>query len=262
MVDEKYFKDGEAYERFMGRWSRVGGEVFLDWLSPQPGSSWLDVGCGTGAFTKLIVDRCAPSRVDAIDPAVDQIAYARSRPAATQISYRIGDAQSLPYDDNEFDVATMALVIVFLPDPQAAVKEMARVVKPGGTVATYMWDVLGGRALLQPLFDALEGMNIPVPAMPGFINAQLDTLKNLFEAAGLNQVATRTIDIEVSYVDFEDYWESNTALGHPAVRLIQQMTEADVDHLKSHLREHLPTERDGRIAYAARANAIKGRKLN
>jgi ubiquinone/menaquinone biosynthesis C-methylase UbiE len=150
MSDDKYFKDGEAYERFMGRWSRVAGEAFIGWLSLPDGLRWLDVGCGTGAFSELVVDRCAPAQVSAVDPAEDQIDYARTRPAAARIDYRIGEAQSLPYDDDAFDVAAMALVIVFLPEPLTAVKEMARVVKPGGTVATYMWDLLGQGFPLHP----------------------------------------------------------------------------------------------------------------
>ena len=140
MVDEKYFTDGQAYERFMGRWSRAAGEVFIDWLSLPKGLRWVDVGCGTGAFTELVLDRCAPKQISAIDPAEDQIAYARSRPTATPVDYRAGDALSLPYEDDTFDVAAMALVIVFVPDPAKAVAEMVRVVRPGGTVATVLSD--------------------------------------------------------------------------------------------------------------------------
>jgi SAM-dependent methyltransferase len=262
MLDEQFFKDGEAYERFMGRWSRVVGEVFIEWLSLPEGLCWIDVGCGTGAFAELVLDRCAPSKVSAIDPAEDQIAYASSRPAAARIDYLVGGALVLPYGDREFNVAAMALVISFVPDPRKAIDEMVRVVKPGGTVATYIWDFAGGGFPLKPLFDALETMNITAPLVPGHVNARLDVLSNLFGTAGLSEVATRTIDIEVSYADFDDYWNSQTALGHPAVRIVQEMTDTDVNRLRTHLREHLPTDRNGRIAYPARANAIKGRVPN
>lgn len=135
-----FFTDGEAYEKLMGRWSRAAGEVFIDWLALPPGLRWLDVGCGTGAFTELVLDRCSPKEISAIDPAENQIAYAKCRPAATRASYRIGDAQSLPYANDEFDVSVMAVVIHFVPDPAKGVVEMACVTRPGGTVATYTWD--------------------------------------------------------------------------------------------------------------------------
>src|SRR5262249_11188999 len=124
------FTDGQAYERLMGRWSRAAGEVFLDWLSLPRGLQWLDVGCGTGAFTELVIDRCAPSPISAIVPAEDQIASARNRVAAKRAAFRTGDAQLLPFADREFDVAAMALVISFVPDAAKAVAEMKRVVKP------------------------------------------------------------------------------------------------------------------------------------
>jgi ubiquinone/menaquinone biosynthesis C-methylase UbiE len=111
-----FFTDGQAYERLMGRWSRAVGEVFLDWLALPKGLTWLDVGCGTGTFTELVVDRCAPSSMSAIDPSEGQINYARSGPAASQVAFRTGDAQSLPFVDCAFDVAAMALVINFVPD--------------------------------------------------------------------------------------------------------------------------------------------------
>src|SRR5262245_53007422 len=168
-----FFTDGQAYERLMGRWSRAAGEVFLDWLSLPKGLNWLDVGCGTGAFTELVIDRCAPSNVCAIDPAQDQIAYARNRPGASHATFRIGDAQSLPFADREFDVAAMALVIGFIPDAAKAVAEMKRVVKRQGTVAAYVWDWLGGGYVQWPMLKALGAMGIDVPPPPGAKNERI-----------------------------------------------------------------------------------------
>lgn len=122
------FTDGEAYERVMGRWSRVVGDIFLDWLSLQQGLRWLDVGCGTGSFTESVLHHSVPSAISAIDPAEDQIAYAKGRPLASRVDYRVGDAQNLPFNEGEFDVATMALAITFVPDRAKAVAEMKRVV--------------------------------------------------------------------------------------------------------------------------------------
>jgi ubiquinone/menaquinone biosynthesis C-methylase UbiE len=136
------FPDGEAYERLMGRWSRLAGEIFLDWLDIPANVRWLDVGCGNGAFTAALIARCAPAEVIGIDPSEGQLSFARTRPGAKSAQFRIGDAQGLPFGDDRFDVAVMALVITFLSDPGKAVSEMTRVVRPGGWVGTYMWDVL------------------------------------------------------------------------------------------------------------------------
>ena len=143
MRDGKFYTDGAAYEQFMGQWSRVAGEAFIDWLGLPPGLNWVDVGCGTGAFTGLILNRCVPRTVYAVDSSADQIAYARNTPVATRATFRVGDAQALPCADGEFDVAVMALVINFLANPAQAVSEMRRVVRPGGTLATYTNPLIG-----------------------------------------------------------------------------------------------------------------------
>jgi ubiquinone/menaquinone biosynthesis C-methylase UbiE len=253
------FTDGQAYERLMGRWSRAAGEVFLDCLLLPKGLNWLDVGCGTGAFTELVIDRCAPSNISAIDPAEDQIAYARNGPAASRATFRTADAQSLPFADREFEVAAMALVISFVPDATKAVAEMKRVVKPHGTVAAYMWDAPGGGFVQRPLVEALGAMGIDVPPATGRKNSSIEEMRGLFERAGLDQVATRTIEIEVSYPNFDDYWSAQTGLANTVVQPIRKMSEPDVARLQAYLREHLPTDHSGRIAYPARANAVKSR---
>jgi ubiquinone/menaquinone biosynthesis C-methylase UbiE len=153
---DKLFTDGEAYERMMGRWSRLVGEAFLDWLDVPKGLRWLDVGCGNGAFTEEIIARCAPATVMAIDPSDEQLAFARTRPGAKIAKFEVGDAQKLSFGDATFDVAIMALVLAFLRDPAKAVAEMARVVRPGGWVATYMWDILGGGSPTTPIYTAIE----------------------------------------------------------------------------------------------------------
>jgi ubiquinone/menaquinone biosynthesis C-methylase UbiE len=97
MTTQSFFTDGAAYEQLMGRWSRSAGEVFLDWLALPKGLNWLDVGCGTGAFTELLLARCAPGQINAIDPAEDQLAFAKTRPGMGGVTFRVGDAQSLPF---------------------------------------------------------------------------------------------------------------------------------------------------------------------
>src|SRR5579862_9069567 len=107
------FNDGAAYEQYMGKWSQLAGKTFLDWLAPKTGWRWLDVGCGNGAFTEMLVERCAPASVHGIDPSEGQLAYARSRPASRVAQYHLGDAMALPFPDAAFDAAVMPLVIFF-----------------------------------------------------------------------------------------------------------------------------------------------------
>src|SRR4051794_25569698 len=120
------FDDGEAYERYMGIWSGMVGQVFLDWLSPASGQRWADIGCGNGAFTGLILRKCGPAQVDGIDPSDGQLAYARTRAGVQGAGavFQQGDATALPYADASFDIAVMALVMHFLPDPAKGVAEM------------------------------------------------------------------------------------------------------------------------------------------
>lgn len=127
------FDAADDYERFMGQWSRTIGERFLTWLAPPVGARWLDVGCGTGAFSELIQRHCAPSRIDAIDPSQAQIEYARK--LLPDIKFWTADSMDLPFADQQFDVVASALVIHFIADRAKAFSEMRRVLRPGGTVA-------------------------------------------------------------------------------------------------------------------------------
>jgi ubiquinone/menaquinone biosynthesis C-methylase UbiE len=155
-----FFTDGEQYERQMGRWSRLVGDKFIDWLALPMGLRWLDVGCGNGAFTEMVIARCAPAEAHGIDPSEAQIAYASAREAGKFVHFRTGDAGALPYGDATFDVAAMALVISFVPDPAKAVAEMVRIVRPGGWVVNYMWDIPGGGLPLAPLRKAIQALEL------------------------------------------------------------------------------------------------------
>jgi SAM-dependent methyltransferase len=163
----KFFSDGAAYETAMGRCSRVAGKLFLEWLSLPDGLKWLDVGCGTGSFTELVLHRNAPSAISAVDPSEGQIEFARGKPWAGAVDFREGDAMSLPFSDATFDVAVMALVIQYIPDPSKAMSEITRVVRPGGTVATYTWPGSHEAHPMQPLSEAADAIGVVRPRRPG-----------------------------------------------------------------------------------------------
>lgn len=252
------FTDGEAYESFMGRWSRLAGGTFLDWLDLAPGMELLDVGCGNGAFTELLVERCAPARVLGVDPSEGQLAFARKRADDAVAEYRQGDAQALPFEDDTFDAAAMALVINLIPERPTAVAEMARVVRPGGLVATYMWDIPGGGFTMEPFRQALDEIDVPTP----FFGAEFtrkDALRALWEDAGLDDVAVRQIDVTLDYGDFDQFWNVNTGIANTVTKAMEALSPEAVEDLKERLRTRLPTDSRGRISYGAFANAVKGR---
>lgn len=253
------FDDGAAYERYMGRWSQYVGRAFLDWLAPSSGLRWLDVGCGNGAFTEMLVERCAPASVLGIDPSEEQLAYARTRPAARVAQFRQGDAMALPFANDTVDVAVMPLVIFFVPDPAAGVAEMARVVCPGGLIAAYAWDMPGGGFPYESLHAEMRRRGIPVPAPPSADASRMETLRGLWTGAGLLDVETREISARRTFSDFDDYW--TTVLGGPSVgRQLAAMAFEDLESLKAVMRERLPADATGRITYEARANAVRGRR--
>jgi len=259
MADQSIrFDDGAAYERMMGVWSRLAGEIFLDWLAPRPGLKWIDVGCGNGAFTDLVVAKSAPAEIKGVDPSDGQLAYARTRPGTAMADFHKGDAMALPFPDRSFDVAIMALVIFFVPDPAKGVVEMVRVVAPGGTVAAYAWDIMGGGFTLQPIQTELKAMGFSPVRPPSSEASTIEVLQKLWTEAGLVEVETRRIDVERSFVDFDDFWGAATAA--PTLgELFAKMPPDALSGLKTRVRTHLREDRAGRISYGAWANAIKGR---
>jgi SAM-dependent methyltransferase len=257
-TDQIRFDDGAAYERYMGKWSQAAGETFLDWIEPKPGLRWLDVGCGNGAFTEMLVERCAPASVHGIDPSQEQLEYARARPALRAAQLRQGDAMALPYPDEGFDAAVMPLVIFFVPEPARGVAEMARVVCPSGMIAAYSWDMLGGGFPYEALRAEMRALGVSALAPPSPDASRMDAMRDLWAGAGLEAVETREITVERTFGDFDDFW--TTALGGPSVGpRLKAMTAGDIALLRERLRARLPADAMGRVTYGARANAVKGR---
>jgi ubiquinone/menaquinone biosynthesis C-methylase UbiE len=252
------FDDGASYEQMMGVWSRLAGQVFLDWLAPPPGLRWLDVGCGSGAFTELLVERASPAEVQGVDPSEAQLAFARTRPAARLARFQQGDAMALPFPAARFDAAAMALVIFFLPDPARGVAEMVRVLRPGGIAATYAWDMLGGGFPAEPVLAEMRAMGLSPPQPPNLGASRVDALRELWKNAGLRVEETREIAVERTFAGFEDFWTTNlksSAVG----ATVTALAAGDVANLKARVQARLPADAAGRITYRARANAIKGR---
>lgn len=252
------FVDGAAYERMMGVWSRLAGDVFLDWLSPAKGQRWLDVGCGNGAFTELLVQRCGPSMIFGVDPSESQLSFARSRHTAGVARFHQGDAMALPCEDESFDAAVMALVLFFVPDPARGVAEMKRVVRPGGAVSAYVWDLLEpGGFPLGPVQDVIAAMGRTPVFPPRSDVSRLDALRTLWIDAGLTEVAVREITVSRTFKDFDDFWASAQTF----IAMTQsdpEMSAEETRELQDRLRARLPAEASGSLTYTSRANAVTG----
>ncbi|MEN9663063.1 MAG: hypothetical protein RL324_2012 [Verrucomicrobiota bacterium] len=251
------FDNGAAYEEYMGKWSRLVGETFLGWLAPKPGWRWLDVGCGNGAFTEMLGERCAPASVHGIDPSEAQLVYARTRPVSRIAQFLLGDAMAVPFPDDTFDAAVMPLVIFFVPEPAKGVAEMVRVVGPGGSVTAYAWDMVGGGFPYEALQSEMRALGLTVPVAPSPDASQANVMHDLWTGAGLEDVETKVITVQRTFGDFDEYWR--TILGGPSVGpQLASIAAGDLARLQARMRSRLPADSAGRITYSARANAVKG----
>ncbi len=250
------FVDGAGYERMMGLWSRAAGEVFLDWLAPGPGLEWADIGCGNGAFTELLVERCAPGSVIGVDPSPQQLSYARERHSAGVARFIEGDAMALPIPDKSVDAATMALVIFFVPDPMKGVTEMMRVVRPGGSVSAYAWDFLDGGFPWEPVHEELRQLGLPPASPPSAEIARLDALTGLWRDAGLAEVESRVITVERTFEDFEDFWAA-AKLAPTMAYAFDTMAPDVLEGVRERVRGKLRMD-GGKVVPWGRANAAKG----
>ena len=230
---------------------------FLDWLDAPKNLKWIDIGCGNGAFTEVLIARCAPAAVTGVDPSEGQLAYARARPGAKRAEFRVADAQALPFPDNSFDAATMALVIVFIPDPRMAARELVRVVRPGGVVATYVWEFPDGFPP-APLAAAMKDLGLAPPERPNVQASARGAMQAIWKEAGLTAIETEVIRIRVSFPSFDDFWDSNTVPVGPSGKALSELSPGALEQLKTRLRERLPIAADGSISYQAFANAVKG----
>lgn len=249
------FDDGAAYDRGIGVWSQLAGQVFLDWLAPSTGLRWIDIGCGSGAFSELLVQRSAPLEIQGIDPSKEQLAFARTRPTLCEATFQTGDAMALPFETNRFDAAVMALVLFFVPDPAKGVAEMARVVRPGGTVTAYHWVATDNP--LAPFRDELLAFGVVLARAVNLDKSGLEAMHGMWTGAGLDAVAVREIEVQRTFADFDDLWHSTMCVSQ-VEDAVAQLSAADAELLKERLRARLPADAQGRITYTARANAIKG----
>ena len=252
---------GDAYEPYVGRWSRLVAREFLTWLAAAPGSRWLDIGCGTGALTEVILSAAAPASVNAVDPSPDFIAYARRQVRDPRATFTVADARSLPQPERTVDLVVSGLALNFIPQPGIGLAEMARVVRRGGGVAAYVWDYADRMQLMRYFWDAAvaldqraweldEGRRFPL--------CNPEALESLFREAHLREVESRAIDVRTRFRNFDDYWLPFLGGQGPAPGYAKGLNEEGRDALRDRIRSALPISADGTIDLVARAWAVRG----
>ncbi|HEY7437376.1 MAG TPA: class I SAM-dependent methyltransferase [Methylomirabilota bacterium] len=252
---------GDAYERYVGRWSRKVATELLRWLAVERGLAWADVGCGTGALSETILAECEPASIEGVDASEGFVAQARQRVRDPRVRFLTGDAIRLPWDPAMFDVTVSGLVLNFVASHEAMAREMARVTKPGGRVAAYVWDYAGGMQMVRHFWDAAIAVN-PADAKldqaDRFPICQPGPLAALFARAGLRAVAARPIEIPTVFRDFDDYWSPFLGGQGSAPTYLASASEGVRERIRAHLKARLAPAHGGPIELTARAWAVRG----
>jgi SAM-dependent methyltransferase len=261
-VRAESWDDGEQYEPYVGRWSRLVAAEFVDWLDVPPGRSWLDVGCGTGALSETILNHAEPSEVRGVDPSEGFVDYTKQHVDDPRFEAKVGDARALPFKDGSFDVVVSGLVLNFVPDLGGVANELRRVAATDGTVGAYVWDYAGGMQMMRYFWDAAADLDPTARDRDeGERFAEIASMKglgSLFEVAGLGDVRTRSIDVPTIFRDFDDYWTPFLSGRAPAPAYCMSLDEQARAELRQLLRVRLPAQKDGTIRLTARAWAVRG----
>ena len=256
------FADAEAYERFMGRWSRLVAPRLVDFTGLPQGGRILDVGSGTGALAFAIAERNARAAVVGIDPSKEYVAYAGSRnPFRDRASFEVGDAQQLHFPDASFDAALSLLVFNFIPDPKKALFELRRVIRPGGKIAAAVWDYSAGMRMLRTFWDAavhtdpaadkLDEKHMPL--------CRSGELSRLWRDGGLENVREEPIDITTRFDSFSDYWDPFLLGQGPAGSYARSLSREKLLALRSEVKNRLSlTSEDVPLTMSARVWAVSG----
>jgi SAM-dependent methyltransferase len=262
-MGREVWADGTAYEGYIGRWSRLAAPRFLGWLEPPPDARWLDVGSGTGAVVETILSQCSPKSIIGVDSSQGYVTYARSHVDDPRARFELGTATALPIEDDMVDVAVSGLVLNFVPEPERAAAEMARVTRPDGLVGLYVWDYGGEMQLIRRFWDAAAELDPAARELDEdvrFLICRPDPLRALFTGAGLVDVQVEAIDVPTRFQDFDDYWAPFLGGQGPAPGYAMSLDEERRTTLRERLRARLPTEPDGSIELIARAWAVRGRR--
>ena len=255
------FNDAQAYNGYIGRWSKLIAGEFIDWLHIPTEQSWLDVGAGTGILTQQILQQASPKKIIGIDLSEAYIECAQQDVVDTRVEFKVIDVGVLASASLEFDVAVAGLVLNFVPSPEQTLQSMKQLVKPGGTVAVYVWDYAGRMEIMRQFWDAAINIDPSAVAMDSgkqFPICNPDNLRALFETIQLGNVEIIPIDAQAQFKNFDDYWLPFLGAQGSVSKYLLSLDEDAKHALKAQLRKQLPINNDGTIDLTARAWAIKG----
>lgn len=258
---KEVWAEGDSYEPYVGRWSRVTARAFLDWLDLKPGLGWIDVGCGTGALSHSILDHAGPGRLLGVDRSLGYVGHARRVSPRAGARFVVGDAQALPVAGGVFDAAVSALVLNFVPEPERMIAEMLRAVHAGGHVALYVWDYAEKMELIRCFWDAAVALNPAAQELDEarrFPVCQPAALRGVMARAGARRIEVEAVDVPTVFRSFEDYWLPFLQGQGPAPGYAVSLPESAREQLRAEIRRRLPEASDGSIALTARAWAVRG----
>ena len=257
------WSSADAYERYMGRWGQKVAPLFLQWLDAPTNKSWIDIGCGTGGLTELIAGTCKASSIIGVDTSEGFLEIARDR--VKNAEFRVGSADNLNIPSDTIDYAVSGLVLNFLPDAHAALAEMTRVVRPGGSVALYVWDYAGHMQIMRYFFDTAILFDARSSEFDDGIKAPICrplALKEAFASTGLINISVNALDITTPFDNFDDYWSPFLGGVGSAPKYCASLEKSIRKKIKAAIKEKLPTGPEGEILLAARAWAISGTVAN
>jgi ubiquinone/menaquinone biosynthesis C-methylase UbiE len=243
----------EQYDRFMGRYAPTLAVALADAARVEAGMRVVDVGCGPGGLARVLAERVGAANVAAIDPAAQFVAACRERVPGADV--REGVAEELPWADGTFDAALSSLVIGFMRDPDRGVREMARVTRPGGTVAVCMWDVEGGMTMLRVFWAAVRQVDPRAPGERRMAGTAEGDIVERFRRAGLEDVAGSVLAARADYAGFDDFWEPFTFAVGPAGQHLASLPGEQQARVREACREALP---EGPFSLDARAWCARG----
>jgi SAM-dependent methyltransferase len=252
---------GSSYEDFMGRWSRHLAPIFVEWLGVAAELHWLDVGCGTGALTRAIVNHAEPASVVGCDPAQPFVDFAQNNNGSEHVSFVKAGVDALPDRPGGYDSVTSSLALNFFPDPAGAVGKMRSAAKKGGTVSSCVWDYSGRMEFLRVFWDAASRVDsnaISLDEGTRFPLCRRGALVELFRDAGLREIRCEPIEIATDFSSFEEYWRPFLGGSGPAPSYVASLDEDLRAELANDLKRVLLTQADGSIHLTARAWAVRG----
>lgn len=252
---------GDAYEHFMGRWSRRLAKEFVDWLTPRASQNWLEVGCGTGALTQAIILNADPAALVACDPSAQFVAYARGKLSHPAVTFLVAGADKLPHHKDGFDAVVSGLVLNFIPAPTEAVRAMSSRLRPGGMLAACVWDYADGMQFLRIFWEVAVEMDSEAAKLDErrrFPICQPEALVELLEGAGLERVDSQALEIDTVFPDFDSYWAPFLGGTGAAPTYVGSLHPTAREQLRLRLKQRLAPAGGGPLQLTARAWAVRG----